>query len=157
EAVTDDQGKYQFAAVPPGEYVVKFELPGFATMVRENIRITIGFTGTVSVELPLATQQETITVTGQSPVVDTTSTNLTNNFDAQTMANLPTARDLPSLLAETPGIVMTRIDVGGSVAMTEVGFQIYGMSGSNYMRTEGVVAPSQSNHYQDIGAVDEVQ
>src|SRR5690349_24747616 len=51
EAVTDEQGKYQFAAIPPGEYTVKFELPGFATMVRENIRITIAFTGAVNVEL----------------------------------------------------------------------------------------------------------
>src|SRR5690242_18654140 len=65
ETVTDDQGRYQFAAIPPGEYTVTFELPGFSKYVRENLRIQLGFTGTVNAEMQLATQQETITVTGQ--------------------------------------------------------------------------------------------
>src|ERR1044071_9632750 len=51
EAVSDEQGRYQFAAIPPGEYTVKFELPGFSKYVRENIRIALGFTGTVNAEM----------------------------------------------------------------------------------------------------------
>ena len=144
DAITDAEGRYQFAAIPPGEYKVTFTLPGFTTLVRENIRVTLGFTATVNAEMQVATQQETITVTGQSPVVDTQATRITNNFDAETMANLPSARDFPALMAETPGVSMTRIDVGGSAAMSETGFTVYGidMSGNqNMLAVEGIRTP----------------
>src|SRR4029079_17271299 len=88
ETVSDEQGRFQFAAIPRGEYTLTFDLTGFSKYIRENIRITVGFTGTVNAEMQLATQQETITVTGQSPVVDTTATQITTNFDARTMAAL---------------------------------------------------------------------
>ena len=158
EATTDDQGRYQFAAVPPGEYRVAISLPGFRTVINEGIRVTLGFTATVNAELQVAAQEETVTVTGQSPVVDTTATNVTNNFDAETIQNLPTARDFPALMAETPGVAMTRIDVGGSAALTEVGFRVYGMSGGgDQLSTEGITAPNLSNLYNDFGAFQEVQ
>ena len=160
EAVSDEQGRYGFAAVPPGEYKVTFVLPGFATLVRENIRVNLGFTATVSVELQVATQQETITVSGESPVVDTTATNVTNNFDAETIQNLPTARDFPALMAETPGVSVTRIDVGGSAALSEIGFRVYGMTAAsnlNQIATEGILAPTLTNLYNDFGSFQEVQ
>ncbi len=158
EAVSDEQGRYQFAAIPPGEYKVTFALPGFSTIIREGIRITLGFTATVNTEMQVASQQETITVTGASPVVDTTATNITNNFDSQTMSNLPTARDFPSLVAETPGVSMGRIDVGGSNAMNENAFTVYGMStGGHDISTEGIMAPSLANLYNDFGSFEEVQ
>jgi hypothetical protein len=156
DAVTDDQGRYQFAAIPPGTYAVTFSLPGFSTLIRENIRVSLGFTASVNVELQLATQQETITVTGESPVVDTQSTNITNNFDAQAIADLPTARDFPSLMAETPGVSMTRIDVGGSAAMSETGYTVYGMSsGGNQLSIEGTQV--NNIYYPDFGSFAEVQ
>ncbi|MBI1873625.1 MAG: TonB-dependent receptor [Acidobacteria bacterium] len=156
EAVTDAQGRYQFAAVPPGEYKVTFALTGFATLIREGIRVGMAFTATVNVELQLATQQETITVAGESPVVDTQATKISNNFDLETMQNLPTARDFPSLMAETPGVTMTRIDVGGSAAMNETGFRVYGMSdGGNQLTIEGIQV--DSFYYNDFGSFQEVQ
>ena len=158
ESVSDDQGRFQFAAIPPGEYKVTFALPGFSTIIREGIRVNVGFTATLNTEMQVATQQETITVTGESPVVDTTATNITNNYDAATMANLPTARDFPALMAETPGVAMTRIDVGGSNAMNENAFIVYGLSGGGHnISTEGIQAPSLQNIYNDFGAFEEVQ
>lgn len=156
EGTTDEQGRYQFAAIPPGEYKVTFVLPGFATLVRENIRISLGFTATVNAEMQLATQQETITVTGESPVVDVTATNITNNFTAQAIADLPTARDFPSLMAETPGVSMTRIDVGGSAAMSETGYTVYGMSSGGHQHS---IEGTQVNniYYPDFGSFAEVQ
>src|SRR6185436_10150727 len=47
ETVSDEQGRFQFAAIPPGEYTLTFDLTGFSKYIRENIRITVGFTGTV--------------------------------------------------------------------------------------------------------------
>lgn len=155
EGVTDEQGRFQFAAIPPGEYKVTFALPGFATLVRENVRVTLGFTASVNGELQVATQQETITVTGESPVVDTQAATITNNFDAADIANLPTARDIYALMAETPGVSMTRIDVGGSGAMSETGFTVYGMSnGGSQTAIEGIKG---GMNYNDFGSFSEVQ
>src|SRR5439155_14059781 len=66
--VTDTGGNYRFPALPPGTYTVQFELPGFNTLKRENIQIAMGFTAAVNVELAVASLQETVTVTGNSPV-----------------------------------------------------------------------------------------
>ena len=72
--VTNEAGVYRFPAVPPGEYRLAYELSGFQTAVREGIRITLGFNAQVNVTLNLATLQETVTVSGQSPVIDTSAT-----------------------------------------------------------------------------------
>src|SRR5688572_27070794 len=65
-AVTSETGNYRFPAVPPGEYELTYELPGFNTLKRSGIQITLGFTANVNVELALATLQETVTVSGAS-------------------------------------------------------------------------------------------
>src|SRR5438093_8977961 len=79
-AVTDGGGNYRFPALPPGTYTVTFELPGFNTLKRENIQIGMGFTATVNADLTVASLQETVTVTGNSPVIDTSSTRVQQNF-----------------------------------------------------------------------------
>jgi Carboxypeptidase regulatory-like domain len=72
--VTSETGNYRFPAVPPGTYSVTFELAGFNTLKRDGIEITLGFTAQLNVELGLATVQETVTVSGASPVIDTSTT-----------------------------------------------------------------------------------
>src|SRR5678815_1826128 len=69
-AVTDQDGIYRFPAIPPGEYKITYELAGFSTVVREGIRVGLGFTAAVNVELKIASLTESVTVSGQSPVVD---------------------------------------------------------------------------------------
>ena len=120
-AITTAEGQYRFPAIPPGVYQLTYELSGFGTVRRDEIRVTLGFTATVNVELGVATLQESVTVTGESPVVDTQSTSISTNFDAKQLANLPSARDLWAILAESPGVQMNRIDVGGSAAGTQTG------------------------------------
>lgn len=155
-AVTDEQGRYQFGALAPGDYTVTFSLPGFSTLVREGIRVSASFTATVNGELQLATQQETITVSGASPVIDTQSTAIANTFDTETMKNLPSARDFSALMAVTPAVTMTRVDVGGSAAMSETGWTVYGMSGGGNLYTvEGIQV--NGNFYNDFGSFQEVQ
>src|ERR687896_709831 len=73
-ASTSDDGTYRFPAVPPGDYRITYELAGFGTVIREGIRVGLGFTATADVELTVASLQETVTVSGESPVVDVTST-----------------------------------------------------------------------------------
>jgi len=158
-AITNAEGQYRFPAIPPGVYQITYELAGFGTVRRDEIRVTLGFTATVNVEMGVATLQENVTVTGASPVVDTSATRITTNFDAKQLANLPSARDLWAILAESPGIQMSRIDVGGSAAGTQTGYTVYGTSGQNRPVVEGIVATEgtgAAGFYYDYGSFDEV-
>src|SRR5918997_559415 len=74
-AVTNETGNYRFPSLPPGTYTLSYELAGFSNVRREGILINIGFNATVNVQLQLASLQETVTVTGVSPLVDVTNTN----------------------------------------------------------------------------------
>lgn len=159
-AVSDTNGQYRFTAVPPGDYIVLFELPGFATVRNEDIRISVGFTATVNAELRLASLSESIVVTGQSPVVDTAATRVGNTFDAKQLSALPTSRDYFSLLAGSPAVQMNRIDVGGSTNGTQQGFVTYGTTGQVRASIEGLNATEATGafgNYPDVGGMEEVQ
>jgi hypothetical protein len=159
-AVTDADGTYRFTAVTPGDYVVVFELAGFSTVRNEGIRVSLGFTATVNASLTVATLQESVTVTGQSPVVDTSATQIGNTFDAKQLSALPTSRDYFSLLAGSPAVQMSRIDVGGSTNGTQQGFVVYGTSGQVRVIFEGINATEATGafgNYPDIGGMEEVQ
>src|SRR5205814_828396 len=159
-AVTEQEGSYRFPAVPPGEYKITYELAGFGTVVREGIRVGLGFTATVNVELGVASLTETVTVSGASPVVDITSTKTATNFDAKELASLPSARDFWAILAATPAVQMQRIDIGGSAAGTQTGYSTYDTKsdqqrpmGEGIVNTEGTNA---AGFYYDYGSFDEV-
>ena len=159
-AVTDSDGTYRFSSVTPGDYVVMFELAGFSTVRNEGIRVSLGFTATVNAALKVASLQESVTVTGQSPVVDTSATTVGNVFSAQQLAALPTSRDYFSLLAQSPAVQMARIDVGGSTNGTQQGFVVYGTSGQVRVIFEGLNATEATGafgNYPDVGGMEEVQ
>ena len=102
-AVTSDEGAYRFPTLPPGNYRLNYELGGFATVVREPIVVQVGFTATVSVQLQVASLTETVTVSGASPVVDVQNTNIQNNFTAEVLRDIPSARDLWSVIGSVQG------------------------------------------------------
>jgi hypothetical protein len=137
-SVTSETGNYRFPAVPPGTYTLTYELPGFNTVKREGIQITLGFTANINVELALATLQETVTVTGESPVIDTSSTRVQQNFKLEQLESIPNGRDMWALLAVTPAVQMGRIDVGGNRAGTQTGYTAYGLSGQVRVLIEGI-------------------
>jgi hypothetical protein len=137
-AVTSETGNYRFPAVPPGEYELTFELAGFNTLKRSGISITLGFTANVNVELALATLQETVTVSGASPVIDTSTTRVQQNFKMEQLQSIPNGRDMWALLAVTPAVQMSRIDVGGNRAGTQTGYRAYGLDGQVRVLIEGI-------------------
>ncbi len=158
-AVTNEEGSYRFPAVPPGDYTLTYELPGFGTVRREGIRVGLGFTATVNIEMGVASLQESVTVTGESPVVDTAATAISTNFEAEQLANIPNARDFWSILAQAPAISLNRIDVGGSAAGTQTTYFVYGTNGQNRPMVEGIVATEgtgAAGFYYDYGSVEEV-
>jgi hypothetical protein len=137
-AVTNAEGSYRFPAIPPGTYTLTFELPGFNTLKREGIDIRLGFTATINVELAVASLQETVTVSGESPVIDTSTTRVQQNFKLEQLQSLPNGRDMWALLAVTPSVQMSRIDVGGNRAGTQTGYTAYGMTGQVRVLIEGI-------------------
>jgi hypothetical protein len=157
--VTSEAGNYRFPAVPPGTYDLTFELAGFNNLKRSGIVIALGFTAQVNVELALATLQETVTVSGASPVIDTSATRTVQNFKLEQLQSIPNGRDMWSLLAVTPNVVMSRIDVGGNRAGTQTGYNAYGFSGQVRVLIEGInttEGTGAAGFYFDYSSLEEV-
>src|SRR5262252_5287431 len=127
-AVTDQNGFFRLSSLSPGDYTLRFDLSGFGSVTREGIRVSLGFTATVNVEMSPGSVAETITVSGASPVVDLQSTNVTTHFDTERLANLPGSRDYWAVVAQTPAVSMSRVDVGGSGALTQQPYTAYGLT-----------------------------
>lgn len=156
--VTDAEGHYRFVGLTPGTYRMVFELPGFQTVIREDIRVTLGFTATINVSMSISALETAITVVGDSPVVDTQSTKISTNYDQEKLASIPNSRDFASVMAATPAVKVARIDVGGSQAMTEQTYRAYGMSGQDRPMVEGMLASQNTQilFYVDYGSFQEV-
>jgi len=158
-AVTNDQGAYRFPAVPPGTYTLSYELPGFNTLRREGIELRLGFTANINVELQVASLQETVTVTGESPVIDTSATRVQQNFKLEELQSIPNARDMWSLLAVTPSVQMARIDVGGNRAGTQTTYTAYGFQDQVRVLIEGInttEGTGGAGFYFDYASLEEV-
>jgi outer membrane receptor protein involved in Fe transport len=158
--VTGEDGQYRFIALPPGVYDIQFDLAGFKTLRRADIRVVINTTLTVNADLDVATLQETVTVSGESPIVDTTSTNVGTNFTKELLTDIPNARDVWAAMAQAPGFQMTGYDVGGSHTGTQTGYITYGVDTQNTTRIEGVnttEGTSANAGYFDFGSFEEFQ
>src|SRR3990172_3104236 len=157
-ATTDVDGSYRFLALPPGSYVLTFELSGFQTMNREGVVVTSGATFTIDAGLQLATVSETITVTGESPVVDVKQTGVSATFDTKELQDVPSATDMWAVLQQTPGVRMQGFDVGGSHKSQQTSYDAFGVEAQNIIRNEGVnntEGSGWSGGYYDFYAIDE--
>jgi hypothetical protein len=163
QAVTAETGSYQFPRVPIGTYSVKFELPGFKTLVREDIRVTLGFNAQVNGQLEITAVQETVTVTGESPIVDTKNTGARTSFDLEMLQGLPSARDPWVMLEKVPNITMDRINVGGNQSGQQSSYISRGSgTGNNKWALDGVditdmSATGASPMYYDFDMLQEMQ
>ncbi len=158
--VTSAEGDFRFLALPPGVYALNFELTGFQSVNREGIRVVINQTLTVDQQLAVATLQETVTVTGASPVVDTSTTTMGTNFTKELLTEIPNARDVWAAMGQAPGMQMTAYDVGGSRTGNQTGYRAYGMDDQNQTRLEGIdttESTSANAGYFDFGSFEEFQ
>jgi hypothetical protein len=162
-AVTSDTGTFVFPRLIVGAYSVKFELTGFKTVVREGVRVTINARVAVDQVLEISTVQETVTVTGENPVVDTTETGTQATFNREMLQSIPSARDPWVILEQTPGITMDRANVGGSQSGQQSGYVSRGSgSGNNKWTIDGVditdmSATGASPIYYDFDMLEEMQ
>ena len=115
-AVTDGQGQYRIVSLPPGIYDVTFTLPGFSTVKREGIQLTVNFTATLNAQLRVGTVEETVTVSGATPVVDVQNTDTRNVLSSEVLDTIPSGKTIQAFASMTPGmrIASTGQDVGGS-------------------------------------------
>ena len=158
--VTGTDGSFRFLALPPGLYDLGFELIGFQNVKREGIRVVINQTLTVDQQLQVATLQETVTVTGESPIVDTSTTAMGTNFTKELLTEIPNARDVWAAMSQAPGLQMTAFDVGGSRTGNQTGYRSYGMDGQNQTRMEGIdttEGTAANAGYFDFGSFEEFQ
>jgi hypothetical protein len=158
-ATTNAQGIYRFLGLPAGTYKLAFEMPGFGKVVRDDIRLGIGFTSTVNTKMAVKQLQEEVTVTGESTTIDTAATRVQQNFDKGMLDSLPNARDMWSLLGATPAVQLRTFDVGGSSAGTQTGYVAYGNGGQNRPLIEGInttEGTAAAGFYFDYGSFDEV-
>jgi hypothetical protein len=158
--VTGADGEFRFLALPPGVYTVEYELAGFQGVKREGVRVVINQTLTVDQQLQVATLQETVTVTGASPIVDTSTTQMGTNFTKELLTEIPNARDIWAAMAQAPGIQMTSYDVGGSNTGNQSGFRSYGFDTQNQTRMEGIdttEGTAANAGYFDFGSFEEFQ
>src|SRR2546428_1750027 len=158
-AVTETDGRYLITNLPSGTYALKFELQGFQPVVRQNIVVTQGSTLTVDTTLEVASLSESITVTGDSPMVDTTTTKVGATFSGEALVGVPSSTDLWGNLAQTPGVRMQGYDVGGSHKSQQTGYDAFGIRGQVKVVFEGIdntEGDGAAFFYSDYYAVNEV-
>jgi carboxypeptidase family protein len=140
--VTDERGDYRISPLPIGTFRVDYTLSGFQSVRHEGVRLTVGFMAKIDVPMKIGTLEETVTVSGASPLVDTTSTSATTQFTRETIELIPTSRNgIVSLLAQAPGVRTLR-DVGGSSLNQVPTYRVFGQAGEAYSTLEGVQTSS---------------
>src|SRR6185295_2803219 len=105
-AVTDGSGQYRIVSLVPGLYTVTFTLTGFQTFRREGIELSGSFVASVTAEMKVGTLAETITVTGETPLVDVQSATVQKVVSKEVVDAIPTGRLGINLAALTPGIIL---------------------------------------------------
>jgi hypothetical protein len=130
---TDDKGQYKIVDLRPGVYTVTFTLAGFNIIKREGIELTTGFTAPVNAELKVGAITETVTVTGESPIVDTQRVTQQNVMTRDIIDAVPTGKNFQNIGVLVPGVVLgaggtgaTPYDVGGSSGEQQVQMGIHG-------------------------------
>jgi hypothetical protein len=156
QAVTDEQGIYRFTLLPGGLYTVTFNLTGFTNLNIEGVKLNAGATATVNGKLDVASLQESITVTSQSPTIDLESSKVAVNWDQQKLDELPYARSLTGLVSLIPGLYATSLDVGGSSFGTGSGpaARTFGRAGGGVVSYDGMI---WDQTYGDFGTYEEAQ
>ena len=130
-SVTDGSGQFRIEDLRPGTYTVTFTLPGFSTVKREGVELIGSFAATVNAELKVGAVSETITVTGESPIVDVVNAKKQSTVTNETISAIPTARLYHSLAALVPGVTVSGSqDVGGISGPVTVTFSMRGGPGN---------------------------
>jgi len=132
-ATTGNDGRFRFVSVPPGQYKVTSNISGFGS-VQKTANVTLDATATVNIQMPLATK-EAVTVTGEAPLVDLTSTTTGSNYQAKIIDKLPVGRNYASIVLSQPGVQTD----SGETQGRSLAISVYGStSAENLFLIDGV-------------------
>jgi hypothetical protein len=126
-ATTDANGAYKIENLRPGVYSLTFTLPGFSSVKREGIELASNFTATINADLKVGAVEETVNVTGSSPVVDVQSNSKAQVLPRDVLDAVPTAHTIQGVGQLVVGVTLTAPDVGGSQAMQQTYFTVHGL------------------------------
>ena len=121
-AVTDGRGQYLIVALETGTYAVTFTLSGFGRVVREGIQLSTGFTASIDIQLAVGDVQESVTVTGASPVVDIQNVEQRQVMNREVIDSIPSGKSVSGYGLLIPGMT------GGESWGTSLGHDMGGMS-----------------------------
>jgi hypothetical protein len=159
----DVSGQYRFLNVPPGTYKLTATLQGFQTLIRDGIVVAVGQTVDIPLALGVATVTETITVTGQSPIIDAKAMGTATNFSQDELSRVPNSRDPWALLRTVPGVTLDRVNIAGNETGQQAAFVSKGgRQGDAVWTMDGVpitdmATAGASPTYFDYDAFDEIQ
>jgi hypothetical protein len=155
--VSDGTGQYRITDLPPGSYVLNFSLVGFATVKREGVAVSGSGVIAVNVDLRVGALQETVTVSGESPIVDTQSVRREVVLNSETLSTLPATRGYGSALAAVPALNIGGVaGAGAATAPTTPQMMFFtahgGASGEGRVMTNGltVAAPFGGGGVSDV-------
>ncbi len=119
-ATTGNDGRYRFVSLPPGPYKVTGNLSGMGT-VQKNAQVLLDATATVNMQMQVSAK-EAITVSGEAPMVDVTSTTIGTNYTAKVIEKLPVGRNYAEIIRSNPGVNTDQGDTQGrALALTVYG------------------------------------
>jgi hypothetical protein len=127
-AITDERGTYQFLRLVPGTYIVKGELQGFRPAEQRNIVVNADQTSRADLKLEIGSMAEGVTVTGEAPLLDTTSALKQTVISQEMLQALPNRVDMWAITKVVPSIVLDKVDVGGSEAFIQSRATVHGSS-----------------------------
>src|SRR5262245_54371490 len=136
---TNADGTYRFLELPAGTYEARYELAGFSTAFRKDIRLTVGFTATIHTAMELGGIAESVTVSGASPVVDVTNTRVASTLSVEQMSLIPNGRRPADIAMMTPGMMLNTIPNSSSLGQGSFANNVSSGGLTNYIiATDGV-------------------
>ncbi|HEV3218098.1 MAG TPA: carboxypeptidase regulatory-like domain-containing protein [Vicinamibacterales bacterium] len=138
ETVSDARGAYQFLRLVPGGYSVKATMQGFRPVEQRNISVNADNTARADLTLPIGGLEEGIVVSGEAPLLDTTSALRQTVMTQETLQALPNRVDMWSITRAVPSIVVSKVDVGGSESFQQSGVTVHGTDNEGAYLVDGM-------------------
>src|SRR6478672_1464908 len=160
--VSDAGGNYRFGELPVGVYKITFDLSGFTTLIRDELRLPVGFDAKVDAVMKIGSLEESVTVTGGSPVIDLTTTTKSVTLNTEILNEIPRGRDLSMVYSMAPGVTLAGTpDVGGSNMANRQNISAGGVALQPKLQIEGmniVLSDDQnSGVYFNSDTLEEIQ
>jgi hypothetical protein len=137
-AVTNDQGAFQFTRLVPGTYTATAELQGFRSVKQDSITVNSDRVSRVDFKLEIGTVEESITVSGQATLLDTSSGVKQTVISRDMLESLPNRTDVWSIARVIPGVVLSKLDVGGTEGFLQSAASVRGNADENKFTIDGM-------------------